>query len=52
LIMLTSRGRGQLEIMIGSVAGRVVETTDKPVFMMPIPESKPSADPTMQTTQG
>ncbi len=39
LIMLTSRGRGQLEILIGSVAGRVVESTDKPVFMIPIPES-------------
>jgi nucleotide-binding universal stress UspA family protein len=39
LIMLASRGRGKLEILIGSVARRVVESTDKPVFMMPIPES-------------
>jgi nucleotide-binding universal stress UspA family protein len=39
LIMLTSRGRGKLEILIGSVARRVVESTDKPVFIMPIPES-------------
>jgi len=38
LIMLTSRGRGHLEPLIGTVAGRVVEATDKPVFMMPIPE--------------
>jgi len=38
LIMLTSRGRGHLELLIGSVAGRVVEATDKPVFMMPVPE--------------
>jgi len=40
LIMLTSRGRGQLEILLGSVARRVVESTDKPVFMMPIPEGR------------
>ena len=39
LIMLTSRGRGQLERLLGSVARRVVESTDKPVFIMPIPES-------------
>jgi len=39
LIMLTSRGRGQLERLIGSVARRVVESTDKPVFIIPIPES-------------
>ncbi len=38
LIMLTSRGRGHLELLIGTVAGRVVESTDRPVFMMPIPE--------------
>lgn len=36
LIMLTSRGRGQLTTLIGSVASQVVEQTDKPVFMMPI----------------
>jgi len=39
LIMLTSRGRGSLEFLVGSVAQRVVESTNKPVFMMPIPES-------------
>jgi nucleotide-binding universal stress UspA family protein len=39
LIMLTSRGRGSLEILVGSVAQRVVESTDIPVFMMPVPET-------------
>ena len=38
LIMLTSRGRGKLELLVGSVAQRVVEGTDKPIFMMPVPE--------------
>ena len=38
LIMLTSRGRGKLELLVGSVAQRVVEGTAKPVFMMPVPE--------------
>jgi nucleotide-binding universal stress UspA family protein len=38
LIMLTSRGRGSLELLVGSVAQRVVESTDKPVLMMPIPD--------------
>jgi len=41
LIMLTSRGRGNLEFLVGSVAQRVVESTDKPVFMMPVPELAP-----------
>ncbi len=39
LIMLTSRGRGKLELLVGSVAQRVVEGTDKPVFMMPVPQA-------------
>ncbi|MBN2499864.1 MAG: universal stress protein, partial [Anaerolineales bacterium] len=38
LIMLTSRGRGKLEMLVGSVAQRVVEGSDKPVFMLPVPE--------------
>lgn len=41
LIMLTSRGRGKLEFLVGSVAQRVVEHTDKPAFMMPVPEPLP-----------
>ena len=44
LIMLTSRGRGQLEMLVGSVARRVVEGTSRPVFMMPIPETLPEPD--------
>ena len=37
LIMLTSRGRGGLDLLYsGSVAQRVVENTDRPVFMMPV----------------
>jgi len=37
LIMLTSRGRGGLDLlMTGSVAQRVVQSTQKPVFMVPI----------------
>jgi nucleotide-binding universal stress UspA family protein len=39
LIMLTSRGRGGLKLMfMGSVAEEVVQKTNKPVFMMPIPD--------------
>jgi len=44
LIMLTSRGRGSLEILMGSVAQRVVESTDTPVFMMPVPEPVPETE--------
>ncbi|MBN1309930.1 MAG: universal stress protein [Anaerolineae bacterium] len=44
LIMMTSRGRGRLEMLVGSVARRVVEGTDKPVFMMPISETPPEPD--------
>ena len=40
LIMHTSRGRGHLEILIGSVAQRVVESSDKPVFMIPVPQTR------------
>ncbi len=37
LIMLTSRGRGGLDLFfMGSVAERVVQSTQKPVFMVPI----------------
>lgn len=37
LIMSTSRGRGGFDLFfLGSVAQRVVESTDQPVFMMPI----------------
>jgi nucleotide-binding universal stress UspA family protein len=37
LIMLTSRGRGGLELLfMGSVAERVVQSTELPVFMVPI----------------
>ncbi|HSF82853.1 MAG TPA: universal stress protein [Anaerolineales bacterium] len=39
MIMLTSRGRGGLALlMMGSVAQRVVQNTQNPVFMVPIPE--------------
>jgi nucleotide-binding universal stress UspA family protein len=39
LIMLTSRGRGGLKLMcMGSVAEEVVRKTNRPVFMMPIPD--------------
>ena len=43
MIMLTSRGRGRLEVLVGTVAGRVVESTMMPVFMMPIPEGELAA---------
>jgi len=39
MIMLTSRGRGGLDLlMMGSVAQRVVQNTPIPVFMVPLPE--------------
>jgi len=39
LIMMTSRGRGGLELLfLGSVAEQVVRDSDQMVFMMPIPE--------------
>jgi nucleotide-binding universal stress UspA family protein len=38
MIMLTSRGRGRLEVLVGTVAGRVVESTTMPIFLMPVPE--------------
>jgi nucleotide-binding universal stress UspA family protein len=40
LIMLTSQGRGQLENLIGSVARRVVESSDKPVLMIPVQQAE------------
>ncbi|MFQ5399600.1 MAG: universal stress protein [Anaerolineae bacterium] len=41
LIMLTSRGRGGLDLLFaGSVAQRVVEKSTDPVFMVPIRESR------------
>jgi len=49
LIMLTSRGRGKLEFLVGSVAQRVVEHTNKPVFMMPIPEPLLETIPNVRT---
>lgn len=40
MIMLTSRGRGGLDLLLmGSVAQRVVQNTQIPVFMVPIPEN-------------
>jgi len=41
LILMTSRGRGKLERFVGSVAQRVVEHADQPVFMIPVPEDLP-----------
>ncbi len=39
LIMMTSRGRGGLRLLfMGSVAEKVVQGTEKMVFMMPIPD--------------
>jgi len=39
MIMITSRGRGGLDyLMIGSVAQRIVENTEIPVFIVPIQE--------------
>jgi nucleotide-binding universal stress UspA family protein len=41
LIMLTSRGRGGIDLLFtGSVAQRVVQNTQSPVFMVPIQEKK------------
>jgi nucleotide-binding universal stress UspA family protein len=40
MIMLTSRGRGGLDLLLmGSVAQRVVQNSDAPVFMVPIPDN-------------
>jgi len=40
MIMITSRGRGSLDyIMVGSVAQRIVENTEVPVFIVPIIEN-------------
>ena len=37
MIMITSKGRGGLDyIMVGSVAQRIVENTEIPVFIIPI----------------
>ncbi len=39
MIMMTSRGRGDLQLLfLGSVAEQVVQGADQMVFMMPIPE--------------
>ncbi|HSM71854.1 MAG TPA: universal stress protein [Anaerolineales bacterium] len=39
MIMLTSRGRGNLDlILMGSVAEEVVNNTDLPVLMLPVPD--------------
>jgi nucleotide-binding universal stress UspA family protein len=39
MIMITSKGRGGLDyIMVGSVAQRIVENTDIPVFIVPVIE--------------
>jgi nucleotide-binding universal stress UspA family protein len=39
MIMITSRGRGGLDyLMVGSVAQRIVENTEIPVFIVPIQE--------------
>ena len=41
MIMITSRGRGSLDyIMIGSVAQRIVENTEVPVFIVPAVETR------------
>jgi nucleotide-binding universal stress UspA family protein len=41
MIMLTSRGRGGLDLFfMGSVAERVVQNTELPVFMVPIHERR------------
>jgi nucleotide-binding universal stress UspA family protein len=41
MIMLTSRGRGGLDLFfMGSVAERVVQSTELPVFMVPIHERR------------
>ena len=39
MIMLTSRGRGSLDLLLmGSVAEEVVNNTDLPVLMLPVPD--------------
>jgi nucleotide-binding universal stress UspA family protein len=39
LIMITSRGRGGMDLfMMGSVAHRIVEQTDRPVLLVPVHE--------------
>ena len=41
MIMLTSRGRGSFDLLLmGSVAEEVVNKTDLPVLMMPVPDRK------------
>jgi nucleotide-binding universal stress UspA family protein len=41
MIMMTSRGRGDLQLLfLGSVAEQVVQGADQMVFMMPIPENQ------------
>jgi nucleotide-binding universal stress UspA family protein len=46
LIMMTSRGRSGLESWFtGSVAGRVVEQSNRPVFMVPIALHNQGSDP-------
>ncbi|HSG44188.1 MAG TPA: universal stress protein, partial [Anaerolineales bacterium] len=41
MIMLTSRGRGSLDLLLmGSVAEEVVNNTNLPVLMMPVPDRK------------
>ena len=41
LIMITSRGRGRLDLLLmGSVAEEIVRETNKPVFMMPVRDRK------------
>jgi len=41
MIMITSRGRGSFDyFMVGSVAQRIVENTEVPVFIVPILEDK------------
>jgi nucleotide-binding universal stress UspA family protein len=45
MIMITSRGRGGLDyLMVGSVAQRIVENTETPVFIVPIQESQRTGD--------
>ena len=45
MIMITSRGRGGLDyLMIGSVAQRIVENTEVPVFIVPVLESTKSEE--------
>jgi nucleotide-binding universal stress UspA family protein len=41
MIMITSRGRGSLDLLLmGSVAEEVVRDIIKPVFMMPVRDRK------------